>query len=64
MDNEKTDTKVSNLSKFISKEDSTTAEVIWAMKFIMTYSYNSFKDAAEILKSMFLHSEITNSDSS
>ena len=48
MGNEKTDTNVSDLSKFISKED------FWAMKLVMTYSsYNSFKDAAEILKSVF-----------
>ena len=61
--NENTDTKVSDLSKFISKEDATTAEVIWAKKLVMTQSsYNSFKDAAEILKSMFSISKITNSD--
>ena len=59
MGSEKTDTKVSELLKFISKEDITTAEVIWAMKLVMTHSsYNSFKDAAEILKSMFPDSEI------
>ena len=52
MSNEKTDTKVSDLSKFISKEDIATAEVIWAMKLVMTHSYNSFKDVAEILKSV------------
>ena len=46
MCNEKTDTKVSDLSKFISKEGITTAEIIWAMELVIIHSYNSFKDAA------------------